>query len=249
MRFFFCLFMLWVVSAACQEQSWVMRQDGEEWRVPSDSSPNQSQQNRCNDESHTMEGDPLIVPLPSDSPSPKTPWPNFNVYTLCAIMYLLVRYGWAGIWLNIAQDDLLQMLCPTIIICQNVTKCTWKRQNECMEIAKNFCCRAQQKELDAKWSTWIMHKSGWTSSGDLVFVSSSEKKQDFMHNAFIVLTPALIVPNNALQPKRKATLDASASGNSSICWTLALVIQSACLYVTQSRQEPQHVHFRRTDSK
>lgn len=49
------------------------------------------------------------------------------------------------------------------------------------------------------------------------FVSSSEKKQDFMHNAFIVLTPALIVPNNALQPKRKATLDASASGNSSIC--------------------------------
>ncbi len=100
------------------------------------------------DERHTMEGDPLIVPLPSsDSPSPKTPWPNFNMYTLCAIMYLLVGYGWAGIWLNIAQDDLLQTLCLTIIICQNVT---WKRQNECTEIANNFSCRAQQKELDAK---------------------------------------------------------------------------------------------------
>ncbi len=181
-----------------------------------------------------------------DSPSPKTPWPNFNMYTLCAIMYLLVGYGWAGIWLNIAQDDLLQTLCLTIIICQNVT---WKRQNECTEIANNFSCRAQQKELDAKWSIWILHKSGWTSSGALVFVSSSEKNPDFIHNAFIVLTPALIVPNNALQPKRKATLDTSAFSNSSICWTLALVIQSACLYATQSRQEPQHVHFKSTDSK
>ncbi len=161
-------------------------------------------------------------------------------------MYLLVGYGWAGIWLNIAQDDLLQTLYLTIIICQNVT---WKRQNECTEISNNFSCRAQQKELDAKWSIWILHKSGWTSSGALVFVSSSEKNPDFIHNAFIVLTPALIVPNNALQPKRKATLDTSAFSNSSICWTLALVIQSACLYATQSRQEPQHVHFKSTDSK
>lgn len=83
-----------------------------------------------------------------------------------------------------------------------------------------------------------MHKSEGTSSGALVFVSSGKKKQDFTHNAFIVLTTALIVPNNALQCKCKATLDTSASGNSSICWTLPLVIQSACLYVTQSRQEP-----------
>lgn len=123
-----------------------------------------------------------------------------HVHIVCDYVFACVL--WVGGYLVEAQDDLLQTLCLTIIICQNVT---WKRQNECTEIGNNFSCRAQQKELDAKWSIWILHKSGWTSSGALVFVSSSEKNQDFMHNAFIVLTPALIVPNNALQPKRRAT--------------------------------------------
>ncbi len=220
-----------------------MERNGE---CQADSSLNQSQHNRSNDERHTWKVTHLLCRFPLWFTVSKDTLAQFqHVHIVCDYVFA------CGLWVGgyLVEYSSRWSTADVVPNHNNMPKWTWKRQNECTEIANNFSCRAQQKELDAKWSIWILHKSGWTSSGALVFVSTSEKNPDFIHNAFIVLTPALIVPNNALQPKHKATLDTSAFSNSSICWTLALVIQSACLYATQSRQEPQHVHFKSTDSK
>lgn len=130
-RFFFCLFMLWVVvSAACQEQSWVMRQDGEEWRVPSDSGLNQSQQNRSNDESRTMEGDPLIVLPPSANFSLKTPWPNFNrpVHIVCNYVFACALWV-GGCLVEYSSKRSTADVVPTHNNNKPRCKSTWKRQD------------------------------------------------------------------------------------------------------------------------